>query len=123
MGAPKDRSNWLTLGAAAASLAFVLPAGAGMGAPPLREIVAATPTPRAARAADEDVRKRVKTALRADPYFYDAHVEVGIEKGRIVLRGFVFSDWDLRNAMRIAREAAGDMPVISDLAIQEGGRR
>jgi osmotically-inducible protein OsmY len=73
--------------------------------------------------ADEELRKRVKAALHVDPYFYDEHVTVSIENGGVVLRGFVFSDWDLRDALRIARKAAGDRPVIDNLAIKEGGRR
>src|SRR5580700_3622383 len=62
--------------------------------------------------ANEKLRRRVKAALHADPYFYDKHVTVSIEDGRVVLRGFVFSDWDLRQALRIARETAGDKPVV-----------
>jgi hypothetical protein len=73
--------------------------------------------------ANEELRKRVKAALHADPYFYDRHVTVAIENGRVVLRGFVFSDWDLRQALRIARESAGGRPVVDDLSIKEGGRR
>jgi BON domain len=72
---------------------------------------------------DEDLRKRVKAALHADPYFYDEHVTVSIENGGVALRGFVFSDWDLREALRIARQAAGDKPVIDNLSIKEGGYR
>ncbi len=73
--------------------------------------------------ANEKLRKRVEAALHADPYFYDKHVTVSIENGRVVLRGFVFSDWDLRQALRIARETAGDRPVVDNLSIKEGGRR
>jgi osmotically-inducible protein OsmY len=40
-----------------------------------------------------------------------------------VLHGFVFSDWDLQEAIRIAGQAAGDRRVIDDLSIQQGGRR
>jgi osmotically-inducible protein OsmY len=74
-------------------------------------------------AADEDLRNRVATALRSDPYFYDAHVTVTVEKGAVVLRGFVFSEWDLRDAIRIARTAAGDIRVVDSLSIVQGGRR
>jgi osmotically-inducible protein OsmY len=73
--------------------------------------------------ADEELRKRVKAALHADPYFYDEHVTISIENGGVVLRGFVFSDWDLREALRLASKAAGDRPVIDNLSIKEGGRR
>jgi osmotically-inducible protein OsmY len=88
---------------------------------------AAAPVPTAtAQAADsknDELRKRVTAALHADPYFYDEHVTVSVEKGAVVLRGFVFSDWDLRDALSIAKKAAGDIPVIDNLSIKEGGNR
>ena len=71
---------------------------------------------------DEDLRNRVQRALHADPYFYDTHVIVSVEHGAVVLRGFVMSEWDLNNALRIARKAAGDRKVIDNLSIKEGGR-
>jgi osmotically-inducible protein OsmY len=76
-------------------------------------------------AADQDVdlRDRVQFALHADPYFYDAHVEVTVEDGVVHLNGLVFSDWDLQAAIRIATKAAGDRPVINNLTIIVGGRR
>jgi osmotically-inducible protein OsmY len=73
--------------------------------------------------ADEDLRNRVQTALHADPYFYDTHVTVSVKNGSVVLNGFVFSAWDLRDALRIARKAAGNTPVVDNLSIKEGGRR
>jgi len=74
--------------------------------------------------ADEELRNRVKASFHADPYFYDdEHVTVSIENGGVVLRGFVLSDWDLQEALRIAKKAAGDRPVIDNLSIKEGGRR
>ncbi len=78
-----------------------------------------TPNP----AADEELRQRVTAALHSDPYFYDEHVSVSVEKGVVVLRGFVASDWDLQDALRIAGKAAGDRRVIDNLSIEQGGRR
>ncbi|HEY0746885.1 MAG TPA: BON domain-containing protein [Steroidobacteraceae bacterium] len=77
----------------------------------------------AARASDEALRQRVQSALHADPYFYDRHVKVAVKNGQVTLHGFVFSDWDLRNAVKIARDASGGAPVSDDLTIKEGGRR
>jgi osmotically-inducible protein OsmY len=74
-------------------------------------------------AADDELRQRVTAALHADPYFYDEHVSVSIEKGVVVLRGFVASDWDLRDAIRIAGQAAGGRRVIDNLTIKQGGNR
>jgi osmotically-inducible protein OsmY len=84
--------------------------------------IAASPTQGADGVADEKLRKQVKAALHADPYFYDRHVTVSIENGDVVLRGFVFSDWDLRHALSIARKAAGDKTVVDNLSIKLGGR-
>ena len=77
---------------------------------------------RADSAAQDELRNRVATALHANPYFYDAHVTVSVEKGAVVLRGFVFSDWDLEEAIRIAGKAAGTARVIDNLSITQGGR-
>jgi osmotically-inducible protein OsmY len=84
--------------------------------------IAASTTQGAAQPGDDDLGNRVKTALHTDPYFYDRHVTVSVEKGSVVLGGFVFSGWELRDALRIARKAAGNTPVIDDLDIQLGGR-
>jgi osmotically-inducible protein OsmY len=83
----------------------------------------ATPASAQNAAADEELRQRVTAALHADPYFYDEHVSVSVEKGVVVLRGFVASDWDLRDAIRIAGKAAGGRRVIDNLTIKQGGNR
>lgn len=85
--------------------------------------VAVSAMPGAAVLTDGELMKRVKAALHADPYFYDEHVTVSVEQGLVVLHGFVFSEWDLRDAIRIANKAAGDKRVIDNLSIQQGGRR
>jgi osmotically-inducible protein OsmY len=72
---------------------------------------------------DDELQQRVKTALHTDPYFYDEHVTVSVEKGDVVLRGFVSSDWDIRDAIRIAGKAAGGRRVIDNLSIKLGGSR
>jgi GAF domain-containing protein len=105
-----------------ASLMLQLPAEAWNLAPeeepPAIHLASAPETPPDAEA----VRERVVNALHAAPYFYDGHVTVSVEKGRIVLQGFVFSDWDLRTALHIARQSAGAMRVVDNLTIKEGGR-
>jgi osmotically-inducible protein OsmY len=89
---------------------------------PSRTIVASA-THGAALVADEDLRKRVETALHSDPYFYDAHITVSVKKGDVLLSGFVSSEWDLLDAIRIARKAAGNRRVSETLSIELGGRR
>ena len=76
-----------------------------------------------ATAADRQLKANVDQALSSDPYFYGAHVIVSVENGRVVLRGFVFSDWDLRDAIRIATRAAAGRRVVDDLTIEVAGRR
>ena len=72
---------------------------------------------------DALVRDRVQLALHDDPYFYDGHVQVSVDDGVVHLHGLVFSDWDLRDALRIASKAAGDRRVIDNLTLIQGGRR
>jgi osmotically-inducible protein OsmY len=74
-------------------------------------------------ATDQQLQDKVENALRSDPYFYAAHVNVSVKNGSVVLQGFVFSDWDLRDAIRIATKAAGGGRVIDSLTIEVGGRR
>jgi osmotically-inducible protein OsmY len=77
----------------------------------------------ASPAADSALRARVESALQADPYFYDGHVTVSVQNGDVRLDGFVSSAWDLLDAMRIARKAAGSRRVIDNLSIELGGRK
>ena len=86
-------------------------------------VMTATASPQSQSAEDEALRQRVAQSLQEAPYFYDAHVNVTIEKGAVVLRGLVFSDWDLRDAIRIATKAAEGRRVVDNLSIVEGGRR
>jgi BON domain len=115
------------LGAAACGLAgFATTVGAQNTAlPPASQsdAVAVSALPGSSMPADEELKERVQAALHADPYFYDQHVTVSVEKGVVVLHGFVFSDWDLQEAIRIADQAAGHRRVIDDLSIKQGGRR
>ena len=103
---------------------FAWQAGAQSAMPPSeRPARGAVSASAAAESADEVRRLRVETALRLDPYFYDAHVNVLLKKGVVVLQGFVFSDWDLIQAIRIANKAAGGARVVNALSIEVGGRR
>ena len=72
-------------------------------------------------AKSEKLRDRVAAAMHVDPYLFDKHIEVGVVNNAIVLRGFVLSAWDLREALRVARKVAGDTRVVDELSIKEGG--
>jgi osmotically-inducible protein OsmY len=118
----RDRFVHACLAALVCGLMGVATRVSAQNAPAPTASIAASTTQGADRVADETLRKQVKAALHADPYFYDRHVTVSIENGAVVLRGFVFSDWDLRQALSIARKAAGDKTVVDNLSIKEGGR-
>ena len=70
---------------------------------------------------DEKMKQQVEEALHSDAYFYDEHVTVTIKDGVATLQGIVFDDWDLRQAMRIARKVPGVRRVVNDLEIKLGG--
>ena len=44
-----------------------------------------------------------------------------MKNGVLTLHGIVFDDWDLRDALRIARKVAGVQRVVNDLEIKLGG--
>jgi osmotically-inducible protein OsmY len=125
--ANKKRSLVFLLGAAVyagavfAELASVQSAAAATVSQSGSTAVAATPG--ADSMTDEELSRRVQAALHADPYFYDKHVSVSVDNGAVVLHGIVFSEWDLRDAIRIAKQAADRRLVVDDLTIQLGGGR
>ncbi len=71
--------------------------------------------------ADEKMKGQVEEALHSDAFFYDAHVIVTIKNGVATLRGIVFDDWDLRQAMRISKRVPGVKRVVNDLELELGG--
>jgi osmotically-inducible protein OsmY len=68
-------------------------------------------------ATDAQLEQRVQSALHSNRYFLDAHVNVSIEDGNVVLRGLVFDGGELQDAIRIATQAAGGRRVIDELRI------
>lgn len=93
--------------------------GADHSAPPQDTIdqIVVTANKQPDPVADEKMREQVETALHSDPFFYDEHVTVTIKNGVITLRGIAFDEWDLRNAVRIARRVAGVKRVVNYLEI------
>jgi hypothetical protein len=85
------------------------------------ETIVVTAKRRPEPVADEDLTKRVETALHDDPYFYDEHVTVTVRNGVATLQRIVFDDWDLRQAMHLAKRIAGVKRVVNDLEIKLGG--
>lgn len=74
---------------------------------------------RASAGTDTEAATRVKAALRSDPTFDAKHVDVAIDKGDVVLNGFVQSSRALQDATRIATKAAGDRKVVNNLSIKQ----
>jgi osmotically-inducible protein OsmY len=72
---------------------------------------------------DRKLRERVRAALHAEPYLYDRHIDITVAGNAVVLSGIVFSNWELLDALRIARKAAGDRPVVDDLSLEREFRR
>jgi hypothetical protein len=68
------------------------------------------------------LQKQVAAALHANTYLDDEHINVSVERGVVVLSGRVFDDWDVRKALRTARKASGESPVVDSLSIEQGGR-
>jgi osmotically-inducible protein OsmY len=85
--------------------------------------IAIPATPERARVADQLLQTKIENALLSDPYFYSAHVTVSVKNGTVFLEGFVFSDWDLRDALRIATKASNGGRVVDNLTIEVGGRK
>jgi osmotically-inducible protein OsmY len=112
MNTRSKRSNWTVA-------ACIMPAVYGLGGF-VSQIEASTP--HGVDPQNAELQQRVSGALHAQPYFDDRHIEVSVRGGAIVLTGIVFSDWDLQDALRTARKAAGARPVIDSLSIEEGGR-
>ena len=104
--------------ALAASIALGAQSSWGIGGAHWVDPVAAAPA-----SAESQLAERVKSALDAAPYLYDEHVDVSVRDGKVVLTGFVFSDWDLLDTLRVARQAAKPYRVIDELHIEVGGRR
>jgi osmotically-inducible protein OsmY len=61
---------------------------------------------------------RVKQALDSEPALNDKHIDVSMEKGKVVMRGFVDSAGDLTKAIRAANKTAGEKNVVNDLKIK-----
>ncbi len=72
---------------------------------------------------DQGVKTRVIAALKAEKFSDVQHVEVSLENGAVILRGFVQSDWDRRHALEAARSAAGGLNVIDNIHMKEGAAR
>jgi osmotically-inducible protein OsmY len=69
--------------------------------------------------ADSEVATRVKSALNSSSTFDAKHVDVAMDKGKVVLKGFVQDNRDLLDATQIATKAAGQHKVVNKLTIKQ----
>jgi len=82
----------------------------------------APPRTAAERAADSALAARVEAALEADPQLFARHIDVSVERGKVLLAGYVWSVEELYLAPRDARAVAGVSGVESQIELQRGGR-
>jgi osmotically-inducible protein OsmY len=83
----------------------------------------ASTSPQSTAVANRKLRERVRAALHAEPYLYARHINIAVKGDAVVLSGFVFSDWELLDALRVAREASGNRPVVDHLSLERDFRR
>lgn len=111
---PETREYLIAAGVAAFILALGLPP-----VPAYAQDPSASGSQTMPAGTDSGIAARVKTALNSDANFDDKHVDVSIEHGDIVLKGFVQSNRDLLHATEIATKAAGGRKVVNDLTIKQ----
>ncbi|HEY2533531.1 MAG TPA: BON domain-containing protein [Xanthobacteraceae bacterium] len=97
--------------------ALIVVASLGLAACASNARVPATRVATQSSYADVQLADNVQAALHADPFFYDRHVTVSVERGKVVLRGFVADGEAIISAKRIAAKAAGGRPVVDYLSI------
>lgn len=111
------------LGSAASGLAiFAASAGAQTlvaSAVNLSQTMAGSTTQADNSTTDQELRERVQAALHSAPYLYDRHIRVSVDNGVVALHGFVFSAWDLQDAMQVAGQAVHGKRVVDNLSIYE----
>jgi osmotically-inducible protein OsmY len=66
-----------------------------------------------------DMAARVKIALHSDPALYDKHIDVSMEKGKVVMRGFVMSAGDMEKAIKAASKTVGPKNFVNKITIKK----
>jgi osmotically-inducible protein OsmY len=83
----------------------------------------ASTAPESAAVVNRKLRERVRADLHAEPYLYARHIDIAVRRHAVVLSGVVFSDWELQDALRVAREVSGNRQVIDHLSLDRDYRR
>jgi osmotically-inducible protein OsmY len=71
--------------------------------------------------ADNETAARVRSALAADSHIYTQHVSVQADNGVVELGGYVWNDYDLAEAERIAQSVSGVSQVVDKMELERGG--
>jgi osmotically-inducible protein OsmY len=75
----------------------------------------------AERQVDRETADRVQLALDNDTGLYARHISVRADGGVVSLGGYVWTQPDLDEAMRVAAAVPGVKKVIDDLELQRNG--
>lgn len=73
--------------------------------------------------ADAATAERIDAALDANPIYYFRDVEVSVDGGVAVLRGYVWTTDALYHAKQIARRVPGVTQVRSEMELERQGNR
>lgn len=67
---------------------------------------------------DTVITAKVKTAVLNDPTLKSAEINVETFKGRVQLSGFVHSQADINQAVKVARAVEGVNSVVNDMKLK-----
>jgi len=70
---------------------------------------------------DKETETRVQSALTADTHIYAQHITVGADNGVVHLGGYVWNDYDLEEAQRVAEGVSGVTQVVDEMELERGG--
>jgi osmotically-inducible protein OsmY len=73
--------------------------------------------------ADAATTERVTAALEANPIYYFRDVEVEVDNGVALLRGYVWTTDELYHARQIARSVPGVTGVRNEMELERQGNR
>ena len=73
--------------------------------------------------ADAATAERVDAALDANPIYYFRDVEVSVDRGVALLRGYVWTTDELYHAQQIARRVPGVTQVRNEMELERQGNR
>jgi len=82
---------------------------------------ASTPKTSEQRVRDKETVAAVQSALDAHTYIYTKHITIEADDGVVHLGGYVWSDFDMYEAQRLAESAPGVTKVINDMELELEG--